>query len=73
MIDKKINNNNLNDLEVIKDDISRSAFTFNGQAIFLSKENTSGIMVRSYVDDEIDKIDLIQKEYLLNQIIEQLI
>ena len=57
---KKINNNSLNDLEVIKDDISRSAFTFNGQAIFLSKENTSGIMVRSYVDDQIDKIDLIK-------------
>ena len=57
---KKINNNSLNDLEVIKDDISRSAFTFNGQAIFLSKENTSGIMVRSYVDDKIDKIDLIK-------------
>jgi len=58
--DKKINNNSLNDLEIIKDDISRSAFTFNGQAIFLSKENTSGIMVRSYVDDQIDKIDLIK-------------
>ena len=57
---KKINNNSLKDLEVIKDDISRSAFTFNGQAIFLSKENTSGIMVRSYVDDKIDKIDLIK-------------
>jgi len=57
---KKIDNNSLNDLEVIKDDISRSAFTFNGQAIFLSKENTSGIMVRSYVDDKIDKIDLIK-------------
>jgi len=58
---KKINLNNLDVLKNIEDDISRTAFTFSGQAILLSKENTSGIMVRSYLDNKIDKIDLIKK------------
>ena len=58
---KEINKNNLGDLKNIKDDILRTAFTFSGQAIFLSKENTTGIMVRSYLDNKIDKIDLIKK------------
>jgi len=59
--DKKINKEDLNNLNELKEDISRTAFTFSGQAILINKENTIGILVRSYLQDDIYKIDLIQK------------
>jgi hypothetical protein len=40
-------------LEVLKDDILRTAFTFNGQAILINKNNTTGIIVRSYLKNDI--------------------
>ena len=58
--DKKINKDELNRLEELKDKITRVDFSFNGQAILISKENTIGILVRSYFQDDIDKIDLIK-------------
>jgi len=58
--EKKINKQDLNNLEKLKDQISRVDFSFNGQAILISKENTIGILVRSYFQDDIDKIDLIK-------------
>jgi len=58
---KKINKEDLNNLDAIKKDISRTAFTFSGQGILINRENTTGIMVRSYLQDDIDKIDLIKK------------
>ena len=59
--DKKINKKDLNNLDVLKEDISRTAFTFSGQGILINKENTTGILVRSYLQNDIDKIDLINK------------
>ncbi len=59
--DKKINIEDLNNLNEIKENISRTAFTFSGQGILINRENTSGILVRSYSQDGIDKIDLIRK------------
>ena len=59
--DKKINKENLNSLHSIKKNISRTAFTFSGQAILINRENTTGILVRSYLQDDIEKIDLIKK------------
>ena len=56
----KINKEDLDNLDVLKENILRTAFTFSGQAIILSKKNTTGIMVRSYLENEIDKIDLIK-------------
>jgi len=59
--DKKINKENLNKLDVLKEDISRTAFTFSGQGILINRENTTGVLVRSYLQNDIYKIDLIKK------------
>ena len=57
---KKINKDELKRLEEFKDKITRVDFSFNGQAILISKENTTGILVRSYFQNDIDRIDLIK-------------
>ena len=36
--DKKINKKDIHNLNLLKENISRTAFTFNGQAILISKE-----------------------------------
>ncbi len=59
--DKKINKEDLNNLNALKEDISRTAFTFSGQGIFINRENTTGVLVRSYLQNDIYKIDLIKK------------
>ena len=59
--DKKINKDDLINLNILKDNISRTAFTFSGQGILINKKNTTGILVRSYLQNDIDKIDLIKK------------
>ena len=59
--EKKINiedNNNFN--KMFKDEISRTAFTFSGQGILINKNNTTGILVRSYIKKDIDKIKLLK-------------
>ena len=58
--DKKINKEDINKLDEIKKSISRIAFTFSGQGILINRENTIGIFVRSYLQNDIDKIDLIK-------------
>jgi len=57
----KIDKKNLNKIQALKDSISRTAFTFSGQGILINKENTNGVLVRSYEKNEISKIDLIKK------------
>ena len=59
--EKKITNNDLNNLDEFKDNILRTAFTFSGQAILINRKNTTGVLVRSYLDDKIYKIDLIRE------------
>ena len=59
--DNKINKEDLNNLNALKEDISRTAFTFSGQAILINRENTTGVLVRSYLQNDIYKIDLIKK------------
>ena len=59
--DKKINKEDLKNLDSLKENISRTAFTFSGQAILINRENTTGVLVRSYLQDDIYKIDLIKK------------
>ncbi len=61
---KKIYNKDLDELKVFKELIARTAFTYSGQGILINKENTNGILVRSYLDDNIKKIDLINKGIL---------
>ena len=53
----KITQEELNNLDNLSKKISSTALTFNGQGILINKENTIGVIVRSYVDDEIKKID----------------
>ena len=59
--EKKIERENLKKLNVLKDNISRTSFTFTGQAILINKESTTGILVRSYLQNDISKIELIKK------------
>ncbi len=56
----KIDEKKLYEHELLKK-ISRMSLTFSGQSILINKENTTGVLVRSYQNDEIDKIDLIKK------------
>jgi len=56
----KINKDELDRLEELKDEITRVDFSFNGQAILISKENTTGILVRSYFQNDIERINLIK-------------
>ena len=58
--EKKIDAKSINNLEKINDKILRTAFTFSGQGILINKNNTTGILVRSYLQNDIDKIDLIK-------------
>ena len=58
--DKKINKDDLNKLTNLNDEILRTTFTFSGQGILINRENTTGILVRSYNQNEIRKIDLIR-------------
>jgi len=58
--EKKITQDELNNLDDLSTKISSTSLTFNGQGILINKENTIGVIVRSYVDDDIEKIDLIK-------------
>ena len=66
--EKEINKEDFNKLSILKDDILRTAFTFSGEGILINKENTTGLMVRSYLNNDINKIELIK-----NGIVEGLI
>ena len=54
--EKKIERENLKKLNVLQDNISRTSFTFTGQAILINKESTTGILVRSYLQNDISKV-----------------
>ena len=58
--DKKIIESDLNKFDELNNYITRSSFTFSGQGILINRENTIGILVRSYQKDDINKIDLIK-------------
>ena len=55
----KIKDSNVEQLIDLEKEISRTSYTFSGQAILINKNNTIGVLVRSYQNDEINKIDLI--------------
>ena len=59
--DKKINKEEIYNLNKLhKEKILRTAFTFNGQGILINKNNTRGILVRSYLKNNIDKVELVK-------------
>tara|TARA_B100000686_G_scaffold347918_1_gene437724 strand:+ start:717 stop:1952 length:1236 start_codon:yes stop_codon:yes gene_type:complete len=59
--DQKIDKENISKLDSLKKDISRTAFTFSGQGILIIRENTIGILVRSYYENNIEEINLIKE------------
>ena len=59
--DKKIDETKLKTHDFFEQDISGTAYAFNGQGILINRENTIGILVRSYSQNEIDQIELIKK------------
>ena len=59
--DKKISEEDFNKLDTLKNNILKTAFTFSGQGIIINKENTTGVLVRSYLKNDIHKIELIKK------------
>jgi len=59
--ENKIGDNEVRDFELLfGEKVSRTAFTFSGQGILLSKNNTTGILVRSYLQNDINKINLLK-------------
>ena len=58
--EKKITQEELNNLKNLSTKISSTSLTYNGQGIVISKENTIGVIVRSFVDDDVEKIDLVK-------------
>ena len=57
---KRIEKEDLEKLSILNKKISKKALTFDGQGILISKKNTTGVLIRSYLDDDIEKIDLIK-------------
>ena len=58
---KKISKEEVDNLIEFKQEIKRSSYTFSGQGILINRENTTGVLIRSYRFDDISKIDLIKK------------
>ena len=46
---QKINKEDLKNLNEIKENILRTAFTFSGQGILINRDNTIGVLIRSYI------------------------
>jgi len=58
--EKKISKEDLNKLKELES-IVQTSFTFSGQGILINKQSTTGVLVRSYMGNEINKIELINK------------
>ena len=58
--DNKIDKEDLVKLNKLDEKISKTAFTFSGQGILINKDNTTGILVRSYLDNNVNKITSIK-------------
>ena len=59
--DTKIDAKNIKRLDELNEEINRTSLTYSGQGILINKENTTGVLVRSYLQDDISKINLIKK------------
>ena len=54
--DSKIDKKDLVKLKKLNEKISKTAFTFSGQGILINKDSTTGILVRSYLHNDINKV-----------------
>ena len=59
--EKKIESQNLNELNSLSNIIEKMMFSFNGEGILINKNNTKGILVRGYLKNDLKKIKLLQR------------
>ena len=59
--EKKIENQNLNELNSLSNIIEKMMFSFNGEGILINKNDTKGILVRGYHKNDLKKIKLLQR------------
>jgi len=59
--EKKIENQNLNELNSLSNIIEQTMFSFNGEGILINKDETKGILIRGYLKNDLKKINLLQK------------
>ena len=59
--EKKIENQNLNELNSLSNIIEKTMFSFNGEGILINKDDTKGILVRGYLKKDLKKINLLQE------------
>ena len=59
--EKKIESQNLNELNLLSNIIEKTMFSFNGEGILINKDETKGILVRGYLKNDLKKINLLQK------------
>ena len=57
---REISKEDLNKIDIYKEDFLRTSFTFSGQGILINKQNTTGVLIRSDLNNDISKIDLIR-------------
>ena len=57
---EKIKKVDFDEINTLKENVIRTAFTFNGQGILINKESTTGVIIRSYSQNDINKISLIR-------------
>ena len=62
--DKKIESKDLNKLSLVSDLISKKFFSFNGDAILMSKNNAQGILVRGYSKDDLNQMEILKKNII---------
>tara|TARA_B100001123_G_scaffold432919_1_gene556702 strand:- start:1006 stop:2241 length:1236 start_codon:yes stop_codon:yes gene_type:complete len=58
--ERGISKKDFDKISELKENISRSAFTFNGQGILINRQNTTGVLIRSTANDDIHEINLIK-------------
>ena len=58
--EKKIESQNLNELNSLSNIIEKTMFSFNGEGILINKDETKGILVRGYLKNDLKKINLLQ-------------
>jgi len=59
--EKKIESQNLNELNSLSNIIEKTMFSFNGEGILINKDETKGILVRGYLKSDLKKINLLQE------------
>ena len=62
--DKKIESKDLNKLSLVSNLISKKFFSFNGDAILLSKNDAQGILVRGYSKDDLNQMEILKKNII---------